>query len=82
LKMLVRIVQKRQFYGIPFTFINILYNYDQLLDVLSVVSCAEILWCEYYECISKTFSLIGNLKILKLLIKAVPLQAWTGLEGG
>ena len=38
LKMLVHIVQKRQFCGIPFTFISSLYNYYQPLDVLSVVS--------------------------------------------
>jgi len=31
------------FYGIPFTIINSLYNYYQLLHMLSVVSCAEIL---------------------------------------
>ena len=43
LKVLVHIVQKSQFYGIPFTFFNNFYNYYQLLDVLSVVSCAEIL---------------------------------------
>jgi hypothetical protein len=55
LKMLVHIVQKRQFYGIPFTFISSLYNYYQPLDVLSVVSCVEILYCEYYGCISKIF---------------------------
>jgi hypothetical protein len=30
------------FYGIPFTFVNGLYNY-QLLDVLSAVRCTEIL---------------------------------------
>jgi len=43
LKMLVHIVQKVNFYGIPFTFINSLYNDCQLSHVLSVVSCAEIL---------------------------------------
>jgi hypothetical protein len=37
------IVQKLQFYGIPFRFISSLYNYYQPLDVLSVVSFAEIL---------------------------------------
>ena len=42
LKMLVHKVHKYQFYGIPFTFTNSLYKY-QLLDVLLVVSCAEIL---------------------------------------
>jgi hypothetical protein len=41
--MLVHVVQKLQCYGIPFTFINSLYNYYQLLDVLSVVRCVEIL---------------------------------------
>jgi len=51
--MVVHTVQK--LYGIPFTIIKSLYNYYQLLDVLSVVSCAEILWCEYYECIFKIF---------------------------
>ena len=60
-------MQKCQFYVIPFTFISSLYNHYQLLDVPSAVSCAEILWCEYYERFSKFFSLIGNLKILELL---------------
>ena len=41
--MLVHKVHKYQFYGIPFTFINSLYKY-QLLDVLLVVNCAEILY--------------------------------------
>ena len=36
-------LQKRQFYGIPFTFISSLYNFYQLLDVVSLVSCVEIL---------------------------------------
>jgi len=55
-------------YGITFTFINSLYNYYQLLRVLlSVVSCAEILCCEYCECISKIFPFIGNLKLLKII---------------
>ena len=31
------------------------YNYYQPLDVLSVVSCGEILYCEYCGCISKIF---------------------------
>ena len=44
LKMLVHIVHKYQIYWIPFTFINRFYNYNQLLDVLFVVSCAEILY--------------------------------------
>jgi len=49
--MLVHIVQKHKFFiGIPFTFITILYNYYQPLDVLSVVSCVRVLYCEYYEC--------------------------------
>ena len=30
-------------------------NYYQPLDVLSVVSCAEISYREYYGCISKIF---------------------------
>jgi hypothetical protein len=34
--------------------------------VLSVVSSAEIVFCEYYECISKIFPLIGSLKLLKI----------------
>ena len=42
--MLMRIVHKYQSYGIQFTFINSLYNYYQLLDVLFVVICAEILY--------------------------------------
>jgi len=62
----VHILQKRQFHGILFIFIKSLYNYYQFLDVPSVVSCDEILWCENYECISNIFSLIGNIKILKL----------------
>ena len=41
--MLVHVLHKYQFYGIPFTFINNLYNY-QLLDVLFAVSCAEMLY--------------------------------------
>jgi len=46
LQMLVHIVKRRQFYGIPFPFISALYNYYQLSDVLSVVMCVEILCCE------------------------------------
>ena len=42
--MLVPVVHKYQFYGIPFTFINSIYNYYQLLCVLFAVSCAEILY--------------------------------------
>jgi len=44
--MLVHRIEKRQFYGIPFTFISNFYNYYQPLDVLLVVSCVEIfiLW--------------------------------------
>jgi hypothetical protein len=53
--MLVHIVKKRQFYGTQFTFICSLYNYYQPLDELSVVSSVEILYCEYYGCISKIF---------------------------
>ena len=37
--------------------------YYQLLDVLSEVSCVEILYCEYYGCISKFYLFIGNLNI-------------------
>jgi len=40
--MLVHIVQERQYYGNPFTFIRSVYTYYQPLDVLSVVSCIEI----------------------------------------
>ena len=40
--MVVHIVHKYQFYGIPLTFINSIYNYYQLLDVLFVVGCAYI----------------------------------------
>jgi hypothetical protein len=43
LKMTVHIVKKSQFYEIPFTFVNSFHNYYQLLDVLFVVSCDEIL---------------------------------------
>jgi hypothetical protein len=32
-KMLLHILQNRQFYGIPFTSISILYNYYQPLDL-------------------------------------------------
>ena len=60
-KILVCIVQTCQFYGIPFTLINSIYNYYQLLDMLSVVSCAEILGCQYYESISKISSLVVTL---------------------
>ena len=70
LKMLVHIVQKLQCYGIPFIFINSLYNYYQLLDVLSVVSCDEILLFEYYEYISKLFLVHcqpWNLKIIEMI---------------
>jgi len=41
--MQVHILKKRQFYGIPFTLISSLYNFYQLLDVLSLVNCVEIL---------------------------------------
>jgi hypothetical protein len=57
-------VKKSPFYGIPFAFITSLYNYYQLLDVLPVVSCVEILYFECYGLISKHFSSIDNLKIL------------------
>jgi hypothetical protein len=67
--MLVHMVQKCQFYGIPFTVINSLCNCYHLLDVLSIVRCAEILLCQYCESVYKFFfSLIGNLKIRKLLL--------------
>jgi hypothetical protein len=36
-------ITKSPFYEIPFTFISSLYNYYQLLDVLSVLSYVEIL---------------------------------------
>ena len=39
----------------------------KILDVLFAVSCAEILCREYYECISKIISFIGNRKILKII---------------
>jgi hypothetical protein len=55
LKMLVHIVKKRTFLWHSFIFINSVCNYYQILDVLSVVRYAEILWCKYYECISKIF---------------------------
>ena len=42
-----------------------LYNHYHLLDVPSVVSCAEILWCEYYEC----------------KVRVIPQQAWTSPRG-
>jgi len=45
--MLVHIVQKRQFYGIPFRVIRSLYNYYQPLDVLSVETVLRFLYCEY-----------------------------------
>ena len=65
LKMLVHKVYKYQFYGIPFTFINSLYKYH-LLDVLLVVSCAEILYMSTMNVLPYFFSLIGNLEVLKL----------------
>ena len=55
LKILVHLVQKRQFYGIPFVFISRLYYYYRPLDVLSVVSRVEIIYCEYCGYISKIF---------------------------
>jgi hypothetical protein len=45
--MLVHKVQKRQFNGIPFTFISSVYSYYQPSDVLSVVNCVEVLYCDY-----------------------------------
>jgi len=54
-------------YGIQFKYINSLYNYYQLSDVLSAVSCAELVCCEYCECISRIFPLIANLKLLKII---------------
>jgi hypothetical protein len=44
--MLVHIEQRRQYYGIPFTFITSVYNYYQPLDVVSVVGFVEI---SYFE---------------------------------
>ena len=41
--MLVYIFKKRQFLWDPISDINSLYNYYQILDVLPVVSCGEIL---------------------------------------
>jgi hypothetical protein len=71
----VHIVQKHQFYGIPFTFINNLYNYYQPLNVLSAVSCGEILYCVYYGRISKFFhwlttsksEIINNFEIFHMM---------------
>ena len=75
LKMLVYIVRKRQFYGIPFTFISSIYNYYQPLDALSVVSCVEILLFEYCDCISKNFVVdcqpLKTLKLLKLIFSNI-----------
>jgi hypothetical protein len=34
---------------------DIIYNYYQPLDVLSVVGCVEILYWEYCGCVSKIF---------------------------
>jgi len=53
--MLVHIVQRRQFYGNPCTFISDLYNYYQPSDVLSVVRWVEILYFEYYGCYFQNF---------------------------
>ena len=44
LKKLLHIVHKYQFYGIPFTFINSLHNYYQLLNVLFVIKCVSFLF--------------------------------------
>jgi len=57
LKMLVHVVQKRQFYGIPFTFIISLCNYYQLLFVLSVVRFVE-------NSLIKSYHIISLLKVL------------------
>ena len=46
--------------------LNSLCNYYQLLDVLFVILCAEIVWCDHYVCISKNISLIGT-RILNFL---------------
>ena len=43
LKKLVHVLRKHKLYGIAFTLINSLFNYSQILGVLSVVNCAEIL---------------------------------------
>jgi len=43
LKMLVHNFKKRQIHRNPFAFISVIYNYYQLLDVLSVVICVKIL---------------------------------------
>jgi hypothetical protein len=59
--MLLHLVQKRQFYGILFTFIRSIYNYYQPLDVLSEVSCVEILYCTIYI-FPNLFSWLTNLK--------------------
>ena len=48
-------------------YIHCPYNYLQLVDVLSVVSCAEIICYEYYERISKIFPLTGKLDLLKII---------------
>ena len=63
--MLVHIVHKYQFYGILSTCSNSFYNYYQLLDVLFVVSCAEILYMSTMNVLPQ-FLLIGKLEILKL----------------
>jgi hypothetical protein len=63
--MLVHTVQKRQFYGIPFTFISSRYNYYQPLDLLSVVSCVEILYCTIvYNSIVRSFVSMTSQPIL------------------
>ena len=52
LSILVHSVQMPIFVGSHLQSLS-LYNYCQLLNVLSMASCAEILWRDYYECISR-----------------------------
>jgi hypothetical protein len=52
LSILVHLVQTSIFMGSHLQSLS-LYNYCQLLNVLSMVSCAEILWHDHYECISR-----------------------------
>ena len=49
------IYYKTSIFEILYTFISGLYNDHQTLDVISVVSCVEILYCDYCGCISKIF---------------------------
>jgi len=48
LKMLVHIIQKRQFYWIPFTFTNNLYNYYQHLTSLYYKHQHFNFFCKYW----------------------------------